>query len=530
LVENAAVVKSLPLIAVTIAGVIGATAFAVAHGAVLAQTVLLDPQSLRRVGVVDERYQSYNVEMAEVIGGDFWKPYPPPLAGGLPSHASGSLFEARPPLDLTSPRLRTLAAALGPAYVRVSGTWANSVYFDDADGAPQRVAPSGFKGVLTRAEWAGVVGFSKAVDADILTSFAIGPGVRDASGVWTSGQASALLSYTKSIGGRISALEFFNEPTLPTVGGAPQGYTAQTYAADTAAFRTLVKAEAPGTLIVGPSSTGEGVPSPPALRTLSSEDLLRAKPRQQLDVFSYHFYGALSQRCAFLGKRYGASPDEALSEAWLGRTDQVFDFYKRLQEEYAPGKPIWVTETAEAACGGDPWASTFLDSFRYLDQMGRLAKRGASVLFHNTLVSGDYGLIDRQTLAPRPDYWAALLWRRLMGRVILDAGPPAGELHLYAQCLRGPSGGVALLAINTSQEQSAAVRLPTHAEVYRLSSPDLQSTTVQLNGETLHLLRNGDLPALKSKRMPAGQLDLPPATISFIALPMANNPNCHKGG
>ena len=34
----------------------------------------LAPTSLARVGIVDERYQSYNVEMLEVTGGKFWKP------------------------------------------------------------------------------------------------------------------------------------------------------------------------------------------------------------------------------------------------------------------------------------------------------------------------------------------------------------------------------------------------------------------------------------------------------------------------
>jgi len=34
-------------------------------------------------------------------------------------------------------RLRKLAAALGPAYVRVSGTWANSVFFQDTDAQPE---------------------------------------------------------------------------------------------------------------------------------------------------------------------------------------------------------------------------------------------------------------------------------------------------------------------------------------------------------------------------------------------------------
>lgn len=32
-------------------------------------------QNMRRIGVVDDRFQSYNIEMAEVTGGRFWKPY-----------------------------------------------------------------------------------------------------------------------------------------------------------------------------------------------------------------------------------------------------------------------------------------------------------------------------------------------------------------------------------------------------------------------------------------------------------------------
>ena len=92
------------------------------------------------------------------------------------------MFEARPPIDLTNKRLRRLAKALGPSYVRVSGTWANSVYFQDDQDAPTSPAPKGFRGVLTRAQWARVVDFSHAVDAKLVTSFAISAGVRDAAG------------------------------------------------------------------------------------------------------------------------------------------------------------------------------------------------------------------------------------------------------------------------------------------------------------------------------------------------------------
>jgi hypothetical protein len=40
-----------------------------------AQSVSLDPARMQRIGTIDERFQSYNVEMLEVTGGKFWKPY-----------------------------------------------------------------------------------------------------------------------------------------------------------------------------------------------------------------------------------------------------------------------------------------------------------------------------------------------------------------------------------------------------------------------------------------------------------------------
>lgn len=43
-----------------------------------APTVLM-PSSMARIGTIDERFQSYNVEMLEVTGGKFWRPYGPEL-------------------------------------------------------------------------------------------------------------------------------------------------------------------------------------------------------------------------------------------------------------------------------------------------------------------------------------------------------------------------------------------------------------------------------------------------------------------
>ena len=76
-----------------------------------AQPLSLIPSEMPYVGTVDERFNSYNVEMAEVIGGTFWKPYKAgnptwnrqPLASrsstgaGFGADQHPSMFEARPP-------------------------------------------------------------------------------------------------------------------------------------------------------------------------------------------------------------------------------------------------------------------------------------------------------------------------------------------------------------------------------------------------------------------------------------------------
>ncbi len=163
-------------------------------------------------------------------------------------------------------------------------------------------------------------------------------------------------------------------------------------------------------------------------------------------------------------------------------------FIANLRDRFEPGKPLWLTETAQAACGGDRWASTYLDSFRYLNQLGTLAKRGVQVTMHNTLAASDYGLLDTKTYAPRPDYWSAFIWHKLMGTTVLDPGPSsAPTLHLFAHCLRNHPGGTALLALNTSKTDAQSIQAPTASERYNLTARGLTDRVVFLNGSELKL-------------------------------------------
>ena len=91
---------------------LAAMATGLACGGAMADPVTVSPATMRQVATTDPRFQSYNVEMAEVIGGNFWKPYAQTAQkGGHQAEAASSgggdvqagqdptMFEARRPIN-----------------------------------------------------------------------------------------------------------------------------------------------------------------------------------------------------------------------------------------------------------------------------------------------------------------------------------------------------------------------------------------------------------------------------------------------
>ena len=114
--------------------------------------IKIDPSLNKLLRQADERMMSYNIEMTEVTGGTFWKAYTPgQIAGTEEFTVSGELKDFTsmdeltqyfPAIDLYDPQLRKLARELGPAWVRVSGTWATKTYYD-FEGKTGGTAPEG---------------------------------------------------------------------------------------------------------------------------------------------------------------------------------------------------------------------------------------------------------------------------------------------------------------------------------------------------------------------------------------------------
>lgn len=471
----------------------------------------IDLKGIKFIGKVDERFQSYNVEMCEVIGGDFWIPYN--LIDSVKKTSNKTGFAALKwkidPINLYEQKLRNLAAGLGPTYVRVSGTWANAIYFQDNDETKLASPPDGFKNILTRSQWKGVVDFCKAVDGKLVTSFPISAGVRDKDNNWNPKSMKSIMDYTHAIGGEIVAAEMFNEPSHANHGDAPKGYNGETYAKDYAVFKDFTKKEYPNMKILGPGSTGEGGILPSGL-DIAVDKILGAAPKPKFEVFTYHYYGTVSKRCGG-----GQKIENALSAEWLSKTEKGLEFYQNIRDKYMPDAPIWNTETAETACGGNLQAATYLDTFRYLEQLGRLAKKGVQVVMHNTLARSEYALLDHDTHNPRPNYWAAFLWNKFMGTEVYEAGNLEAGVDIFVHNLKGKSKGKTVLVLNTNKT-ATSINIPSDAKQYLLTAEELLTKKVSLNGRELKLTASNELPAINSNHVKKGSVTLPAQSIMFL--------------
>lgn len=498
----------------------------------MAKFVMLDPGKLTALRQIDERLVSYNIEMTEVTGGTFWKAYTEAQVDGTEEFPvikdwsnMDNLQQWYDPIDTRNPRLIKLAKELGTAWIRVSGTWANKTYYDFENEYGGKV-PEGFQNVLTREQWLSLLDFVKAVDGKLLVSIANCPGIHDADEPMDFTQAELLFRTSKEYGVPISAAEFTNEPNLIALSGLPKGYTAADHARDHDLFGAWLRENYPECLFVGPCTVGDinlfgalqgaGGGMAAGFEMVTTEQLL-GDYRSPMDVFSYHYYNGVSERGAAMG---GHWPYEAcLSEQYLAVAADCARQYVARRDKYVPGGQMWVTESGDAGCGGNTWASTYADVPRTLNELGEFATVTDGVIFHNTLASSDYGYLKHGTFLPRPNYFAVLLWNRLMGKTCYDTGIANQEgAHIYCHSRADGKDGCVYLVINNSWTETTTVELPGEAQVYALTGKNgIRSRTMCLNGKELVLGENDELPELAGAAA-SDKLEIAPGGCTFIVL------------
>lgn len=316
--------------------------------------------------------------------------------------------------------------------------------------------------------------------------------------------------------------------------GFPKGYTPADFRRDQDLFHKWIRENYPNVLIVGPctcdpeamsglakndddnESGGAGIAD--ILPSCTTGDLMDGCT-EKLDVFSYHYYNGVSERMAALAPAVFTPASQATSEPYLNMAGLCARAFAPYRDKYVPGGQMWVTESGDAGAGGHTWASTYLEVQRELNEFGDFATVTDGVICHNTLASSDYGYLKHSTFDPRPSYFAALLWKQLMGETVYASGIALEEgTHVYAHSRRDGKDGYAYLVINNSKTEVTSVELPKAAEMYRLNgNGNMRSPIMYLNGEALVLGENDEIPAMKGIEV-SGTVEVAPGECVFLVI------------
>lgn len=421
-------------------------------------------------------------------------------------------------MSLTDPNLLYLAGELAPAFLRVGGSEGDNVTYE----TPTSPCPPGLFFCMTMARWAELANFTAAAGLRMLYGLNAMAGRANASAHMDLSNIASFLRYLSGAGydsRTIYAFEFGNELTSKV--------EAAVYAQDAAAVKALIAAAWPEPASRPGLVGNDENPDPGYLAAM-----LAAAPPSTFDAVTWHQYSG-----------YGLDPTLA-SLAWSPAFMDIAPGKAAAQVAAArgvvPGQEMWVGETAMAwHSGGVNVTDTFLSGPWLITQMGALAATHG-VQCRQTLKGGYYELVDRNTMAPNPDYVTTYLWKRTLGGGVLNTTVGAGhpDVRVYAHCAAGGEGlALAFVNMNASVAYSISVQDATGGAValaprgeYVLTpgTPGVEaSRTVALNGVEVVYAGPGSLaPQLQPAVVtdPSAPLVLAPHTYGFVTLPHASSP------
>ena len=427
---------------------------------------------------INTHYLSFSIDISVLAGGFWWE-------GSHKTHKGLGALRV-PPLNLTTKKLDNLVAALGPAYLRVGGSEADKIdYFDhdDPDNNPDSL-------ILTYKMWDELHQFIQRNNLKFMFTFKYGLFTRQEHGSWQPCEAKKLLDYTHEKNYRIDVCELGNELNAYwAFHGLRSQPLAKKLAEDYSNFIHFIREDSPGTLISGPGSAfwprlGETI-KPFSNITQKVLALLS----QDLDIVDWHYYPFQSKRSPIRTRT--ATIKNALSPKYLNDYAKYATHIRLARDQHQPEAVLWTGETGSAQCGGEPKISDrFVSCFWWADQLGRGAVVGQKVMVRQSLIGGDYSLVDRLTLKPKPDYWVSWLWGQLMGTHVYHIPNTDNYIRIYCHSsVRQPDQDhnkihKTLLIINMSSKM-AHINVDIDTCVthkYAITAKDLTSKKLRING------------------------------------------------
>ena len=125
-----------------------------------------------------------------------------------------------------------------------------------------------------------------------------------------------------------------------------------------------------------------------------------------------------------------------------------------------------------------------------------------------------------QVALPRPNYFAALLWNRLMGEECYKFDAPQTEgAHVYCHNAKDGKGKYCYLIINNSLTEETIINVPKDSHIYTLTGKDgMRSKTMCLNKRPLVLYDDNSLPILDGRHVDDGSFFLPAGSCTFVVV------------
>ncbi|KAJ8752719.1 hypothetical protein K2173_007029 [Erythroxylum novogranatense] len=465
-------------------------------------------------------------------------------------------------LDLSHPLLGKAIQAFGHLRIRIGGSLQDQVLYDveslKSPCHPFRKEKGGLfgfsKGCLHMNRWDELNHFFSRTGAIVTFGLnalhgrhRIRKGVW--GGAWDPSNAVGFMNYTVSKGYKIDSWEFGNELSGSGVGAS---VSAELYGSDLINLKEIINDLYKDTDIK-PSLVAPGG----FFDKQWFAKLLQVSGPDVVNIVTHHIYN--------LGP--GNDPNlvkKILDPHYLSKIEETFSNLERTIKQNGPWASAWVGESGGAYnSGGRRISNSFINSFWYLDQLGIASMYNTRAYCRQTLIGGNYGLLDTATFVPNPDYYSALLWHRLIGKGVLaihtDASP---FLRSYAHCSKGRPG-IALLLINLSNQTNYIISIQNDwnllvrknfetpfmrglkrsvswvgseasdetltREEYHLTPQEghLQSQTMVLNGIPLELTEDGNIPQLDPVHVEVkSPIYINSLSISFIVFPNFDAPAC----
>ncbi|CAK9807773.1 HPSE [Anthophora quadrimaculata] len=440
-----------------------------------------------------------------------------------------SLLRDMKSLPIKSEQFINLARHLTPAYVRIGGTSADCLYFNESQIISKKmINPVDGEDIsnftISDTDFESLYNF--ATEAKLRMIFDINVLIRTTDGSWDNTNAKDIILFAKNKNMKLD-WQLGNEPnSFHHVFNV--NITATQLANDYYKLRQLLNEMGYNkSILVGPEVNHVGDTNHMGehyVETFLEND------KDSINYVTWHQY--------YLNGREAKIEDFINVSTFNYLPMQIKSMNEAIQ---LSGKSMWLSETSTAYGGGAPKLSDrFVAGFLWLDKLGYSATAGVNVVTRQSLFGGHYAMVGPD-LIPNPDWWISVIYKQFVSENVLDLSSTANTfLRFYAHCtpkkaLLSNIPAITIYGVNINElayrvtvngipiyQKSAKVFL------YALTSDSLQSRSVKLNGKILQLQPNGNLPRFEPIILkPTDIITVPPYSMIFIVIHGANVPACN---